>query len=732
MCRLPRVRARRRGVAPQRAARARARDPRPHARASSPRSVPNPPQCRCRRRARHQPRAALDPRGHRGRADRGGDPRARSSATTPACRCTPPATSARSTSPSASGSSTRRGSRRASPACCRSSPRWSCASSGRRCSTSPTGAPRALGEAQHVLDFVGLVVVWLLEPAGAATGAARVIASLAVTAPRSRSARSSSRWSRVFAAPASAHAALLVDRSVERRRLRHAAEGDHAALQRRRRGLARRHPRLHQRPRARRHRQARAPERQQSVVTTSLPKLDDGTYVVTWRVISADSHPIDGAYTFQVGVEGDAERQERQGRRGVAAGDHRREPHRRRRVRHRPRRCCSPGSRSSSAARCSSPRCGPRVATTAAREWLVWSGWITVSGHHRCSASRSKASTPRGSRSTTCSTPTVFRDVLDTRYGHVALVRLALLVLAIPLLRVLLHRRPAAEHPLRWWWKLSALVVGAGIAVTPGIAGHASTGIQTGLAIPADLVHVGGHGVLARRPRACCASRSCRDATSTSCARCSPRYSALALGAIVALVVSGAYQAWRQVGSIDELKSTDYGRLLIAKLVAFAALIVAAAFSREVVNRRFRALPADDDELVARRRPGARRRRRPVGRPPARRPTAAAGRRTGGYDGRRARLGRRLGRRGRGPGGDDAPAPLGVGRGRDRGGDPRHHRDARERGAGALAEHRAGVAHAEVEPGVGVRRHRARAWPAPTTCTSPRCPPAVARRPSPT
>ena len=67
-----------------------------------------------------------------------------------------------------------------------------------------------------------------------------------------------------------------------------------------------------------------------------------------------------------------------------------------------------------------------------------------------------------------------------------------------------------------------------------------------------------------------------------------PRYSALALGAIVALVVSGGYQAWRQVGSLDALKDTDYGKLLIAKLVVFAALIVAAAFSREIVNRRFR------------------------------------------------------------------------------------------------------------------------------------------------
>jgi copper transport protein len=77
-----------------------------------------------------------------------------------------------------------------------------------------------------------------------------------------------------------------------------------------------------------------------------------------------------------------------------------------------------------------------------------------------------------------------------------------------------------------------------------------------------------------------------------------PRYSALALGAIVALIVSGGYQAWRQVGSIDALKNTDYGRLLIAKLVVFAALIVAAAFSREIVNRRFRGYLPDDEDVT--------------------------------------------------------------------------------------------------------------------------------------
>jgi copper transport protein len=71
-------------------------------------------------------------------------------------------------------------------------------------------------------------------------------------------------------------------------------------------------------------------------VSVSLPKLKNGTYVVTWRVISADSHPVEGAYV-PGRAEGDAEQEGRAGRGGHAAGDHGRERHRRRGVRHRPR-----------------------------------------------------------------------------------------------------------------------------------------------------------------------------------------------------------------------------------------------------------------------------------------------------------------------------------------------------------------------------------------------------------
>jgi copper transport protein len=337
------------------------------------------------------------------------------------------------------------------------------------------------------------------------------------------------------------------------------------------------------------------PNGQQSVVSTSLPKLAKGTYVVTWRVISSDSHPVEGAYTFQVGATATLSDKNAK---GVAAS----------------LLASSGGSRTVGVvygidrgllyaglalliggaaflAAVWRRGCDDRRA-----RWLVWGGWITVAATTLLGIALEgvyAAGLPLDDLFDT----TVFRDVLDTRFGRVALVRLALLVLAVPLLRVLLHRRPAAEHPLRWWWTASALVVGAGISLTPGIAGHAGTGIQTGLAIPADLVHVaamacwlGGLAVL------CIAVLPRRDVDELRDVL--PRYSNLALGAVVALVVTGGYQAWRQVGSFDALKSTDYGQLLIAKLVAFAALIVAAAFSREVVNRRFRDLSYYDEEPV--------------------------------------------------------------------------------------------------------------------------------------
>ena len=325
------------------------------------------------------------------------------------------------------------------------------------------------------------------------------------------------------------------------------------------------------------------PAGQQSRVQADLPNLDDDSYVVTWRVISADAHPVRGAFTFQVG-------------KGAAAGNLQGLTE---------RLLANQGGDNTVGFLYAVARFGVfaslalligaaaflilvwpagRESKGAAR--LVWAGWIgavvtTVVGIALDGAYA--AALPLGD----ALKPSVISDVLDTRFGRVWLLRLVLLVLAVPLLRLLVNRRPVVEYPLPRWWRPAAVVVGVGLLLTPGLSGHAGTGDLVPLALIADVAHVGGvslwlGGLVVLL--AVVLRRKHLDELRTVV----PAYSRLALGAISVIVVSGAFQAWRQLGSLSNLRDTDYGKLLAAKLLAFGVLIITAAFSREIVNRRFR------------------------------------------------------------------------------------------------------------------------------------------------
>ena len=315
------------------------------------------------------------------------------------------------------------------------------------------------------------------------------------------------------------------------------------------------------------------PSGQQSQVQVDVPKLDDDSYVVTWRVISADSHPVSGAFTFQVG-------------KGAAAGNLQSLTQ---------RLLANQGGDSTVGFLYAVARFGVfaslalligaaaflvlvwpagRESKGAAR--LVWAGWIgavvtTVVGIALDGAYA--AALPLGD----ALKPSVISDVLDTRFGRVWLLRLVLLV----------NRRPVVEYPLPKWWKPAAATVAVGLLLTPGLSGHAGTGDLVPLAIIADVAHVGAVSIWLGGLVVLLAvvlRRKHLDELRTVV----PAYSRIALAAICVIVVSGAFQAWRQLGSLSNLRDTDYGKLLAAKLLAFGVLIITAAFSREIVNRRFR------------------------------------------------------------------------------------------------------------------------------------------------
>jgi len=62
-----------------------------------------------------------------------------------------------------------------------------------------------------------------------------------------------------------------------------------------------------------------------------------------------------------------------------------------------------------------------------------------------------------------------------------------------------------------------------------------------------------------------------------------PRWSRVAAGCLGVIVLTGTFQAWRQVGTLGALRATDYGRLLIVKVVLVAGMVVLASFSRDLV-----------------------------------------------------------------------------------------------------------------------------------------------------
>ena len=51
------------------------------------------------------------------------------------------------------------------------------------------------------------------------------------------------------------------------------------------------------------------------------------------------------------------------------------------------------------------------------------------------------------------------------------------------------------------------------------------------------------------------------------------RFSRLAFGSVAVLVLTGLYQSWIQVGNLSTLFGTDYGRVLLFKLLIFIAML---------------------------------------------------------------------------------------------------------------------------------------------------------------
>ncbi|MDN3266486.1 copper resistance protein CopC [Streptomyces sp. MA15] len=332
--------------------------------------------------------------------------------------------------------------------------------------------------------------------------------------------------------------------------------------------------------------------------------LPDGTYTVAYQVVSADSHPVAGAFTFSIGAPSEttvsvSAQGSDDGLVGWLYGFGRYVSY--------------AGFVVMAGGAAFVLACWGPGARVRAVQRLVVSGWLALT------AATLGLLMLRGSYTTSGKAGDIFDltllgDVLQTKTGAALVSRLLLLAAAALFIAVLFgayartapagspdgHADDAADsdraegsgdggepdqRDLTFGLAVGGTVVSAGLAASWAMSEHASQGIQAGVAMPVHVVHLlavaawlgGLTALLVALYRAPVETPVGRDAVR--------RFSRLAFGSVVTLAVTGVYQSWRQLGSWSAFTDTRYGQLLLVKIVLVAVMVAAAFVSRRWTQR---------------------------------------------------------------------------------------------------------------------------------------------------
>ncbi|MEU7422112.1 copper resistance protein CopC [Streptomyces sp. NPDC040750] len=318
--------------------------------------------------------------------------------------------------------------------------------------------------------------------------------------------------------------------------------------------------------------------------TTYAVRLTDGlakgTYTVTYQVVSADSHPVSGAYTFSIGapsqtVVSGATPAAGGGVVGVlyAFG----------------RYVSYAGFIVLAGGAAFVLACWQRGAGVRALQRLVVGGWLALT------SATLWLLLLRGSYTTSGTFADVFDldllgQVLQTKTGAALVSRLLLLAAAALFVAVLFgayHRREegAEKRDLTFGLAVGGVVVAAGLASTWAMAEHASVGLQPAIAMPVDVLHLLAVAAWLGGLTALLVALYRAPAETPIETTAVHRFSRLAFGSVVALVATGVYQSWRQLGSWSAFTDTGYGQLLLVKIALVAVLVGVAFTSRRWTGR---------------------------------------------------------------------------------------------------------------------------------------------------
>ncbi|HMC68233.1 MAG TPA: copper resistance protein CopC, partial [Mycobacteriales bacterium] len=303
-----------------------------------------------------------------------------------------------------------------------------------------------------------------------------------------------------------------------------------------------------------------------------LPKLTDGGYVLTWRVVSADGHPVSGGITFRIGNGRTVAADTLQSLLSTQGGDT---------TLH----AVAATVRTLLFAAIlllvggvlfvlflwpdgADDRLIRRVLTVAAVTGAVTSALsMGIEGADIAGFGLAKALSI--SRAT---------DTFDAPFGKAAVIRIVLFLAAIVFVRAM-----RVDRVRRLGFTMLAGLGVTALMLTLSYSGHARTGRWLAVAVPLDVVHllaaaawIGGLGILSLR-----VLPKLREGDEVLV----ERFSTMAFVCVVIIAVTGTLQGIRQVQSLDGLRHTDYGRLLAIKVLLVVVVVLFGAMSRSIVRR---------------------------------------------------------------------------------------------------------------------------------------------------
>ncbi|MCM4080753.1 copper resistance CopC/CopD family protein [Paractinoplanes hotanensis] len=173
------------------------------------------------------------------------------------------------------------------------------------------------------------------------------------------------------------------------------------------------------------------------------------------------------------------------------------------------------------------------------------------------------------------------RDVLGSTFGAIMLVRLGVICAAALLLRPLLR---GTGNDSKTDLALLGVLGVAALATWP-LTGHPTASPVAGVSVVVDAIHLAAMAVWLGG-LVMLVGFLLRQADERELGAILPIWSRWAATAVAALIVAGVVQALIEVSSLDGLFFTTYGRLILVKVGLAAVVLVMAYFSRRLVRSK--------------------------------------------------------------------------------------------------------------------------------------------------